>query len=117
MAVTWSAEAREAPAISSASARVRSTVSTCSRAPLDMPCIAVAISSTARPASPEVSAICCEATPRRAAEPDSRATSERSWAAMDVKALPKTSRSERGAGCTVRSPPAMRPAASAASRR
>ena len=55
VAVTWSAEAREAPAISSASARVRSTVSTCSRAPLDMPSIAVAISSTARPASSEVS--------------------------------------------------------------
>ena len=97
--------------------RVRSTVSTCSRAPLDMPSIAVAISSTARPASSEVCAICWEATPRRVAEPDSRPTSERSWAAIVAKAVPKTSRSERGVGCTVRSPRAMRPAASAASRR
>ena len=78
VAVTWSADAREAPAISSASERVRSTAATCSRAPCDMPSIAVAISSTARPASPEVAAICCEAAPRRVAEPESRPTSERS---------------------------------------
>ena len=82
-----------------------------------MPSIAVAISPTARPASSEVEAICWEATPSRAAEPESRPTSERSCPAMDVKAVPRTSRSERGAGWTVRSPPAMRPAASAASRR
>ena len=64
-----------------------------------MPSIAVAISSTARPASSEVSAICWEATPSRVAEPDSRPTSERSWPAMVAKAVPKTSRSERGVGC------------------
>ena len=117
VAIASSADVREAPAISSASERVRSTVSTWSRAPVAISSIAPAISSTERPASREVAVIRCDAAASSAAESERRPTSALSWAAIAAKAVPKTSRSERGWGGEVRSPRAMRPAASAASRR
>ena len=67
-----SADERVASAISSVRRRAPSTVLTCFSAPWATSPIALAISPTARPASPDVAAICCEADDRTDADSPTR---------------------------------------------
>ena len=84
---------------------------TCSSAPAATWTIALDTSLTARPASCELAAICCDAPATTAAESRTPYTIPRGLAIIRAKASPVASRSDTGVTISVRSPSATRSAA------
>jgi hypothetical protein len=86
---------------------------TCRSAPRATSLTAVAISPTARPASSDVVAICCEAELIVPAAWPTSLTTERRLPTIFSNAIPRASRSDCGSTSTVRSPSAIVSAAAA----
>jgi len=113
MLSVWAAAAP----VSSADIRAWSTMCTWRPAPSAISLMAAAISLTARPASSEVVATCCDDAVSPVAASATCPTISRRLVVMAANALPSASRSDAGVTATVRSPSAIRSAAPAIPRR